>query len=253
MPGKKKRISFFKSYCGKTFGLPEFLGGFLVGGAFGVLAGALLFSKLLLEGALGLFFGMVFGKAYLNFLKDRRQKEFLKEFCDYLDSVSTSLSVGRNGYEAFLVAKEDMEELYRKDTPIVYVSGRMAEGLKNGRSIPDMLTVLAAETECSEVRTFGEIYRLCSSAGGNLKLIVGDTRNMLIEKISVEQEIQTVLTGPKNELNIMVLMPFAILAALRFLGGGLLAEESSFGVNAVALLIFAGSYLFGRSITHIEV
>ena len=77
---------------------------------------------------------------------------------------------------------------------------------------------------------------------------------MIIEKIAIEQEIQTVLTGPKNELNIMVLMPLVILASLRVLGGGIITDDSSsMLVNTIALGIFGGSYWLGRKIVDIRV
>ena len=190
----------------------------------------------------------------MSYLKEKRKKEFLNQFCDYLDSIATSLAVGRNGYDSFLSADEDMRELYERHTPIVHASGRVAEGLKNGRTVSELLVEMASATGCSDVRTFGEIYSICNTAGGDLRHIVGDTRNMIIEKIAVEQEIQTVLAGPRNELNIMVIMPLIILASLRLLGGGLITDDaSSLAVNAVALGIFLFSYWLGRNIVDIRV
>ena len=216
--------------------------------------GTLLFHHIVPEAALALLFGWYFRNAFVRYQMDRRKRDFLDQFCDYLDSISTSLAVGRNGYESFLSADEDMRELYEKNAPIVYVSGRVAEGLKNGRSIPDLLVEMAELTDCADVRTFGEIYQICNTAGGDLRHIVGDTRNMIVEKISVEQEIRTVLTGPRNELNIMVIMPLVILVSLRLLGGGLIADDaSSMAVNAVALMIFLFSYWMGRKIVDIRV
>ena len=228
--------------------------GFLAGAAVGLGVGYLLFHRLELEVLLALLFGWYSRGAWVRRQKERRKQEFLDQFCDYLDSISTSLAVGRNGYEAFLTAAQDMGDLYGKSAPIVYASGRLAEGLKNGRAIPDLLGEMASETGCSDVRTFGEVYQICHTAGGNLKHIVGDTRNMIVEKIAIEQDIQTVLTGPKNELNIMVLMPLIILASLRVLGGGLVADDaSSLIVNTIALGIFLGSYWLGRKIVDIKV
>ncbi|MBP5459979.1 MAG: hypothetical protein J6Y62_07445, partial [Clostridia bacterium] len=61
-------------------------------------------------------------------------------------------------------------------------------------------------------------------------------------------------TGPKNELNIMVLMPLVILASLRVLGGGLITDDSSsMAVNAAALGVFLFSYWWGRQIVDIRV
>ena len=203
--------------------------GFLGGFAGGLVTGFLLFGHPVPEVLLALLFGWYFRGAYVRHKVEKRKRDFLDQFCDYLDSIATSLAVGRN-------------------------SGRLTEGLKNGRAIPELLRDMAEETDCSSVRTFGEIYQICSTAGGNLRHIVGDTRNMIVEKIAIEQEIQTVLTGPKNELNIMVLMPLVILAALRVLGGGIITDDSSsMLVNTIALGIFAGSYWLGRKIVDIRV
>lgn len=251
---RKIRIFSFETYCGRTFGIRDLSVGFLGGFGAGLIAGYLLFHHPVPELVLALVFGWYFRGAFVRYKVEKRKEEFLDQFCDYLDSIATSLAVGRNGYESFLTAEEDMKELYEKGAPIRYASGRLAEGLRNGRAIPDLLREMAEETDCSSVRTFGEIYQICSTAGGNLKHIVGDTRNMIIEKIAIEREIQTVLTGPKNELNIMVLMPLAILAALRVLGGGIISDDSSsMLVNTIALGIFVSSYWLGRKIVDIRV
>ncbi len=236
------------------YGPRDFSVGFLAGAAVGLGAGYLLYHHIVPELFLAVLFGWYSRGAWVRRRKERRKQEFLDQFCDYLDSVATSLAVGRNGYEAFLTAAQDMKDLYGKNTPIVYTAERLSEGLKNGRPVPDLLTEMAEETGCSEVRTFGEVYQICNTAGGNLKHIVGDTRNMIVEKITIEQDIQTVLTGPKNELNIMVLMPLVILASLRVMGGGLIADDaSSLAVNTVSLGIFLGSYWLGRKIVDIKV
>ena len=248
------RIFSFETYCGKTFGFRELCVGFSGGAGAGLLAGFLLFHRPLPELALAMFLGWVTRGTYIRHKVEKRKRDFLDQFCDYLDSIATSLAVGRNGYEAFLTADADMRELYEAGAPICYASARLTEGLKNGRALPDLLAEMAEESECSSVRTFGEIYGICSTAGGNLKLIVGDTRNMILEKVAIEQEIQTVLTGPKNELNLMILMPLIILAALRLFGGGILADDSStMLVNTVALGIFLGSYRLGQKIVDIRV
>lgn len=248
------RIFSFETYCGKTFGFRDLAVGFLCGAGAGALVGFLLYHHPVPELLLAFLFGWYFRAAYIRHKVEKRKRDFLDQFCDYLDSVATSLAVGRNGYEAFLTADGDMRELYEAGAPICHASGRLTEGLKNGRALPDLLAEMAVETDCPSVRTFGEIYSICSTAGGNLKHIVGDTRNMILEKVAIEQEIQTVLTGPKNELNIMVLMPLVILAALRVLGGGIITDDSSsMLVNTIALGIFLGSYRLGQKIVDIRV
>jgi len=247
-------IRFKTVYCGKTYGWKEYLLGFAVGALAGYGVGLIMFQRLFLELFLALAAGLWMGKWYIRWCVTKRRREFLNQFCDYLDSISSSLSVGKNSYESFLSANEDMQDLYRAESAICKESARLASGLKSGRAIPDLLEEMAEDSQCGDVRTFGEIYAVCSRAGGNLKKIVDDTRNMLVEKTAVEEEIQTILSGPKNELNVMAIMPLIILAALRILGGDLLTDNAaSLTVNLIALGVFVGSYLMGRRMVEIKV
>ena len=70
--------------------------------------------------------------------------------------------------------------------------------------------------------------------------------------MNIENEIRTSLAAPKNELNIMAIMPVAITAALRILGDSIVGE-TSFLVNTIAVVLFAVSYGIGLKIVRIEV
>ena len=41
--------------------------------------------------------------------------------------------------------------------------------------------------------------------GGNLKQVVAESEGMINDKIEVEMEIQTMIAGSQNELNVMIL------------------------------------------------
>lgn len=242
------------TYCGMTFGGKIRGMAFLLGMAAGICAGMILFTSIPLEIITGIIVGWMAQNAYVEFLKTRRKKEFMRQFCDYLDAVGTCLSCGRNTYDSFLSADEEMRELYPEGAPICVESRMVSAGLKNGRQIRDLISKMAEDSQCSDVKTYGEIYSACSQAGGNLKKVTDDSREKLSEKLSLESEIQTVLSGPKNELNIMALMPFLILAALRLMSGEFIPEDSvSMAVNIAALVLFVFSYAAGRKIVKIQV
>lgn len=240
-------------YCGKRFTGKDRLIGFLGGSAAGFLASMILFDHTVLRILAALAAGYVAQAVYLSKLVERRQKTFQSQFCDYLDSISTSLACGKNPYDSFLSADHDMRDLYPSGSPICVESGKLIDGLQNGRPIAELLSQMAEESKCPDVRTYGEIFAVANHAGGNLKRVTDDSRDKLLEKTAVENEIQTVLAGPKNELNIMALMPLVILAALRAMSGEYLPADSvSTLTNTISLLIFAGSYYAGRKIIEIH-
>ena len=98
-----------KTYCGKRYGIVEYGTGFLIGFVLGYMAAVVIYGILVVNLIAALIAGMVMSKVYVNILIAKRQKEFTFEFCDYLDAISSSLSCGKNTFEAFLIANDDMQ------------------------------------------------------------------------------------------------------------------------------------------------
>lgn len=241
-----------KTYCGKRYGIVEYGTGFFIGFILGYFAAIVIYGILVVNLIAALVAGVVMSKVYVNILIGKRKKEFTFEFCDYLDAISSSLSCGKNTFEAFLIANDDMQGLYPSNSPICIEGQRVANGLKSGRGIDELLKSMQERTMSEDVAIFADVYGICNLAGGDLRKTVNDTKFTIVEKINIENEIKTCLAAPKNELNIMAMMPIAITSALRVLGDSLVGK-SSFLVNTIAVVIFVGAYLLGLKFVKIEV
>lgn len=241
-----------KTYCGKRYGIVEYGTGFFIGFILGYFAAIVIYGILVVNLIAALVAGVVMSKVYVNILIGKRKKEFTFEFCDYLDAISSSLSCGKNTFEAFLIANDDMQGLYPSNSPICIEGQRVANGLKSGRGIDELLKSMQERTMSEDVAIFADVYGICNLAGGDLRKTVNDTKFTIVEKINIENEIKTCLAAPKNELNIMAMMPIAITGALRVLGDSLVGK-SSFLVNTIAVVIFVGAYLLGLKFVKIEV
>lgn len=241
-----------KIYCGKRYGLTLYGIGFLIGAVLGYFAASVIYGAFIINVVAAVVAGIFGSRIYVNFLIKRRKKEFTLEFCDYLDAISSSLSCGKNSYEALLIANEDMHNLYPAISPICVESQRISNGLKSGRGIDELFNSMAKRTDSDDVAIFADVFSICNTAGGNLKQTVCDTKQTITEKITIENEIKTSLAAPKNELNIMATMPIVITAALSILDNGS-SEGSMFIINTIAVAIFIGSYILGLKIVDIEV
>ena len=246
---RKKRIF---DYCGKRYGAPYYLTGFMIGAFLAFNALEILIENSILSGIGALILGLIFSKKFVDFLIVKRRKQFAEEFCDYLDSIGSSLSCGKNTYEAFLTADKEMHDLYRKDLPIYIESSRLADGLLSGRQIDELLKEMAERSGNDDVKTFADVYSICNDVGGDLKKIVNDTKTVIIEKSEIEAEINTVLAEPHNELRIMSIMPIFITLALRSLGDQFLGQSGTY-VNIFAVIIFVFAYFIGLRIVDIKV
>ena len=90
---------------------------------------------------------------------------------------------------------------------------------------------------------------------GNLKKVVGDTHRIISDKIEIEMEIQTLLTGNKNELRVMMLMPLIIMISLSGMGSMSIVENTPVNVlvKLLALAMFGAAYGIGNRIVNIKV
>ena len=246
----KKR--FLKEYCGKKYGLKEYFTGFAIGFVFGFIASAAMYGNTVVCVAFstvsGFFSSFVFVK---NRIKHRK-KLFISQFCDYLDSLSGVLSCGKNAHDSFLSANGDMHELFGKASPICCESQKLVRGLSMGRSIEELLYEMGKNSLCEEAQIFADVYSMCNLYGGNLKEIVIDSKNTLLEKTAIEAEIGTALAGPKNELNIMAAMPFVITACMRFFKVGGVSGEVTL-LSIFITCVFLISYAIGLKIVDIKV
>lgn len=241
-----------RDYCGKRYGFSSYVLGFAIGAFAGFCISEILYGQIRFNVVLAIVFGLIASRGFVSTLISNRRRQFAAEFCDYLDSISSSLSCGKNTYEAFLAADEDIRDLYKPDDPIYVESMRVADGLKSGRRIDDLLNDMAARSGNEDVKIFCDVYSICNNAGGNLKKIVNDTKATISEKCEIEAEIHTALAEPKNELRIMSVMPLAITVALKTFGDQF-SGENSFAVNTIALVIFVIAYAIGAKIVDIKV
>ncbi|HPZ00686.1 MAG TPA: hypothetical protein PLS28_04380 [Clostridiales bacterium] len=238
--------------CGKQYGKKAAGIGALLGAPVGFLIGTILFQRIPMEVLLSLVGALLGAYAYPSYLIRKREALFRMQFCDFLESISTSLACGKNTYDTFLSAEEDMKALYPADAPICLAGAYIAGNLLAGEPLQKLLQQVAKESRCEDVETFGNIYVLCEQTGGNLKSMVDQSRIMLTEKLSIEAEIAVFLAGPKNELYFMTGMPLLILSAMKILSSELFSE-TVFWVNGFALALFTAAFLAGRKIVKIRV
>lgn len=193
-------------------------------------------------------------KVYENYKKKKRQKNLLIQFKDLLESLAASYSAGENTQAAFADAREDLISIYGENADIVKEVEQIVSGISNNFTVEKMLENFAKRSGLDDVESFYNVFEVANRQGSSLKQIIADSREIINDKIEIEMEIETMLTGNKNELNIMVLMPLVIVLSMN--GMGTMTINSNTSLNVLVkigcLALFAGSYFMGRKITNIK-
>lgn len=224
-----------------------FLAGFVVLMAF--------FNNFIVALAGGILCAVKLPKYYREYKKTKQTNELRNQFKDLLESLTSSYSAGQNTMDAFADAAEDMISIYGEDADIVKEVQTVCTGLKNNINIEALLLDFAERSGLDDAMSFANVFEVCNRQGGDLKRIVSDTREIINDKIEIEMEIETMLSGSKNELNIMMVMPVVIIVMLKGFGTSMAAANTPATVliKIVCIGIFAAAYVTGRKIVDIKI
>ena len=122
-------------------------------------------------------------------------------------------------------------------------------------TLEEMLAGMAERTGDPDIACFSETFAACGRAGGNMKQIICISRDIITDRISVGMEISASVASGKNEMYVMSVLPFAVVAMMKTLGNEALTGNSllNVGVKIAALCLFAAAFAVGKKITDITV
>ncbi len=232
---------------------------FIVSGGIGFLAAAVVLYAFFNSMLIVLIGGAICAKMLPKYYQEYRQKKQLNElrmqFKDLLDSLTASYSAGLNTVDSFVNSLNDMISIYGEDADIVDEVKNICVGLKNNINIEALLIDFAERSGLDDVMSFANVFEVCNRQGGDLKRIVVETREIINDKIEVEMEIETMIAGSKNELNIMMVMPVIIVVMMKGLGSETVGGNTlgSILVKVICLGIFVLAYMIGRKIIEIKI
>lgn len=187
---------------------------------------------------------------------EKRQARLRSQFIDLLDSLSSSISSGKNVPNAFTAAREDLLVQYQPNDYIVQEVDNIISGIQNNIDVGSMLVNFGERSGIQDIKTFGRVFETAYSKGANLRDVIRNSHAILSNKVTIEEEIETKIAGGKNEQNIMVIMPIILIGVLKMSGGDFAANFTTpVGIvcTTVALAAFVGAYLMGQKIMDIEV
>lgn len=145
--------------------------------------------------------------------KGEREREELKEqFRECILAVGTLLGAGYSVENAFLECGQDMELMYGEDALICGELKMVRRGLNINVSLEELLADLGERSGCEEMIQFAEVFVIAKRNGGNLAEIIKSSAELTGRRTELKKEIDAILSGKRMEMNIMRLMPFAVLA-----------------------------------------
>lgn len=233
----------------------DYLISWLIGLGAGIIVLFAFFNSLFLALLGGAVCALILPKYYRSYKRKKQADDLRMQFKDLLESLTSSYSAGQNTVEAFKDAGSDMASIYGDGADIVQEVQIICTGLNNNINIEQLLLNFAQRSGLDDAMSFANVFEVCNRQGGDLKRIVAETREIINDKIEIEMEIETMLSGSKNELNIMMVMPVIVVVMLKGMGTSMAGSNTpvTVVVKIVCIGIFALAYAMGRKITDIKI
>lgn len=133
------------------------------------------------------------------------------QFKDVLVSVNSSIKAGYSLENAFCESLKDVSRFYGEDSVIAKEILNIKNGLSNNRSLTSLLYELGKRSDTEDIKDFAEVLSIGKKTGGNIGEILDSYIRVAEEKVSVLEEIETIISAKKYEQKIMNGVPFFII------------------------------------------
>ena len=245
-----------KNYWRQVIRPKEYIVGFIQG-----LVLILIISYLFYESILGAILLSPYLIWYLkSWEKERikkKKQEFVWQFQEAIQALSTALKVGYSLENAMKEALKDLQLIYKKDELIIREFRYMTHQLDMNLPVERVLNEFALRTRQEEVQTFVTVFVMAKRAGGDMIGIIQNTVQQMSEKIEIKKEIETMLSAKKLEFQVMSVIPLAMIGYMKISFSGFMdvLYDSIVGlaVMTICLCVYAIAYAAGKRIIEIEV
>lgn len=188
---------------------------------------------------------------------EKKKWELLLGFKDAMQSVSAALMAGYSLENAWCESEREMAELYGKTALISTELRKINAAVKMNEPLEQKLMDFAKRSGCEDIWSFAEVFVFAKRSGGDFGKIIRTTIHKINDKIEVEREIATVISGKKMEQRVMNFVPAFILVYLNLTSEEFLAPlyGSLFGVcvMSAAFAVYLAAVMLAKKIVDIRV
>lgn len=198
------------------------------------------------------------------FLRERRKaiqseenSRIRGEFLTGIQLFSASLQAGYSAENAVAEALKELEKIYGEETFIVSEFRRLCRRMELNVPVERLFSEMAARSGVDDIISFAQVFEAARKAGGDLVAISRNTVSVIRMKEETGMMIRTALSGKQMEQNMMSVIPLFILGYVSLTTDGLMEPMYTTLpgriVMSMALLAYAGAFLWGRSIMDVRV
>ena len=188
-------------------------------------------------------------------LLENRKRQLNLQFRDMLEAVTTSLNTGKNALNAFMEAKTGLANQYEEGAYILKELDIIFGEVRNGMILEDVLEDFGRRSGLDDIMDFANVFRISLMRGGNMRDTIRNTYEIINDKITVQEEIKTMMAGTKLELYMMIVIPVVMIIMIKSISEDFarnFATLSGVITELVSIAIFVAAYFMSKKILDIK-
>lgn len=212
--------------------------------------------NIVISSVVGIIAGVLYVPIRTKQIQKKKQGNLKLQFRELLDALATSIGSGKNVIDSFRAARDDLSVIYSEDTAIIKELDVVLDGITNNIDIEKSLLDFGIRSGIDDIVSFANVFETCYRKGGNIKDVIKNTQQIITEKMEVEMEIQTIVTGSKNEQKIMTVMPIALVAIIKMMSpefAANFATPAGIIATTAAIVMFVVAYFVGNIVLAIKI
>lgn len=172
----------------------------------------------------GLVCGIAVRVPYAKYLA-RKRKDMLKlQFRDLLYSLSASIAAGRHMKTALEEGVVNLNILYASKRYLaIELSGIIAKIECSHQSEQELLCDFARRSSIEDIQAFFNVYYICLRTGGDLVSVIRKAGDVLLDKMTIEHDINSYTAQKRFEGRLIAVMPLLIIFFLNMVSPGYLS------------------------------
>lgn len=192
-----------------------------------------------------------------SIIKSRRRR-YIAEFKDFLFMASTAIGAGRSMKDAISESIPSLLNIYGKRSILAGDLEKAYERMETGgENDVGVLRDLADASGLEDVKDFVTVYTICKTTGASLITALGKAAGVIMEKMSIDREIEELVRRKESEGLVIFAMPVLIILFLNITAPDYIAPlyETIAGriIMTAVLASNIGIYAMIQRITNVEI
>ena len=217
---------------------------------------AYLFYDSLLVFVILIFFSFIYFRIRKQKNKEKRIIELKNQFIQMISCMATSLRAGFSVENSLIEATKDIEKMFGENSVMAKELQNMIIQINLGMRIEELMSDFSDRTGVEEIKDFATVFSIAKKSGGKFSEIIERCSLMMVANRDTENQIEILISGKKYEQRILSIIPFVLIAALRYTSSDFIEVlyHNLFGevLMSVCLLIYLLSLYLSEKISNIK-